>query len=255
MTHSYDHHAEIPPRSKTDRLIVWAVGLTMAAVGAVSLVYLVDQYRDAGPWREALAVKRAMARDAAEAERARRAAVYDPAPVVTPVAPAADSEPPFENMTPDQRRDVERLLAAQRGRQAAPAASPSVPMRWAVRPAWPGVGGDVFPAGATRIGVTFRCTVSRTGVMTRCVATESPAGTGLGARMQPALMAARMEPLMENGRAVPSEVSVSVSFENRPRPVAPTAVPAAVEPLLSIPAAAAPAEPAPEPKPEPAPAG
>ncbi|RZJ41171.1 MAG: hypothetical protein EON86_11010 [Brevundimonas sp.] len=247
MTYGYDDHAPIPARSRTDRIMVWGVGLTLTVIGLASAIYLADQYRAAAPWRAAQESERLREREARAAEEARREAIQAERmaaaeapldaqpPVIVPAAPN------FEAMSQEElRRYLEEHgvdVAGARTRPApAPRAEPdSQPLEWAIRPQWPALRGYTFPEGVTRIRVDFGCAVSRTGVLSDCRATEIPAGTGLAARMRPALAAARMRPMTRGGRPVDGEATISVHFDarppapvvvDRPRPPAEPAAPA-----------------------------
>ena len=74
MTHSYDDHAGLRPRTRAERITALAVGAALAVAGTVSLIHLVDQYGKAGPYREARAAEDARERQEREAERERRRA-------------------------------------------------------------------------------------------------------------------------------------------------------------------------------------
>ena len=258
MTYGYDDHTPIPARSRTDRLIVWSVGLTLTVIGVASAIYLADQYRAAAPWRAAQESERLREREARAAEDARReaieaqraaeadAALNPQVPVIT--APAPD----LESMSEEElRRYLEQQGVIPGG---APATTPgrtsrdepvSGPLEWAVRPRWPALRDYTFPAGVSRIRVDFGCRVSRTGVLSDCRATEIPSGTGLAARMRPALADARMQPMTRGGRAVDGEATIGVFFDARPpapvverprppvedaAPAAPAAAPASAPP-------------------------
>lgn len=222
MTHSYDDPAGAMSRGKTERMLVRAFGVTLAVAGAVSLVHLVGQYRQAGPYRAAQAVERA-------AEAAQRARERE-----TPV-PTRTFEPPPSATSPS----TAGASAPGAGGGDGPISGAA---RWKVRPDWPSIGGDLFPEGVSRISVRFRCQSNAQGVLSSCSATENPARTGLGARMRPALDAARLEPVLIGGRPLLREVEFGVSFTAEANPA-----PAPSEP----PASALPPEapPAPEPAP------
>lgn len=238
MTHSYDDHGGLPARTRTERLTALGVGAVMAVAGILSLVHLIDQYRKATPWREARAAERERERQAEEAREKAADALRDargnlPPPVAVAPAPPGAATPPdgpfrMEDLSPEQRRAVERMIERESGgatpvpqtrsRPQRPAVSQ--PIRWYIPPSWPSVRNDAFPDGVSRMGVQFRCRVTRDGVLARCDATESPSGAGLAARMRPALDRARVSPPTINGRAVESEITFGVSFSAAPRRVA-----------------------------------
>jgi len=270
MTHSYDDPADAGPRGKTERWLIRSFGVTLAVAAVVSLMHLVDQYRQAGPYRETLAAERA----AREAQRALESqppvsTLADEAPSsASSVAtgslsgPAASAGLPngavrLQDLSPDQRREVERFLSDEAAR--APPTSrlerPSVsqPIRWYIPPSWPSVRSDAFPTGVSRMGVQFRCRVTRDGVLADCAATEEPAGTGLAARMRPALDRARVDPPTAGGRPVESQVSFGITFSAAPRRAA--APPPSIESAIDQPPVHAPAPSAETPLPESAPAG
>lgn len=249
MTHSYEDPAGAMSRGKTERMLVRAFGVTLAVAGAVSLVHLVGQYRQAAPYREAQAAERVREREAREAEQARRDAETEamgrlgsgevPPPVaVSPASPSADLS----------REEVQRRLAEQAVASTSRREPVSAPLRWRIQPDWPSVRDDAFPSGVSRIGVEFRCRVSRDGVLSNCAAVENPVGTGLADRMRPALTRARMEPMMVDDRPVESSASFSISFSIRPRPPVAATKPPPEPDTPPLP----PAEP---PPPEPAPVG
>jgi len=256
MTHSYDDPADARPRGRTERWLIRAFSATLAVATVVSLVHLVGQYRQAGPYRATQAAERA----ARAAQRAleRQPPVATPAaeasssiPLTVPVSPTGD--PSYDDAPPDTEQ---RGVSSERGSR-----EPSWgPLRWSVPPAWPSVGDDAYPSGVTRMSVRFRCNVSRGGTLSSCSATEEPAGTGLAARTRPALAGARMEPLTANGRTVEGTVTLGVSYTATPRWVRPPQPPAEAEkpPVYMPPSALPPTDrletPAPPP-PEPAPAG
>lgn len=257
MTYGYDDHTPIPARSKADRIRIWSIGATLAVVGVVSAVYLTDQYRAAAPWRAAQEAERLREREARAEEKARQEAIEAEriAAADAPLNPQppviGSAAPKFETMSQDELRryleehGVSADAAPVPARTRTPRAEPSQPLEWAIRPQWPALRGYTFPEGVTRIRVDFGCAVSRTGVLSDCRATESPAGTGLGARMRPALAAARMQPMTRGGRPVDGEATISVSFDARPP--APVPVPPASPAVADRPRPPAePAAPAPD---------
>ena len=235
MTYGYDDHTPIPARSRTDRFTVWSVGLILTVIGVASAIYLADQYRAAAPWRAAQESERLREREARAEEKARQDAIeaeriaaadapLNPqAPVVVPSAPNFEAMSQAELRRYLEEHGVSADAAPVPTPTRTPRAEPdSRPLEWAIRPQWPALRGYTFPDGVTRIRVDFGCAVSRTGVLSDCRATESPAGTGLAARMRPALAAARMQPMTRGGRPVDGEATISVHFDARP-PAPPSA--------------------------------
>lgn len=230
MTYSYDHRAAPPVRTRLERGLILGGSVALAVAGVVSVVHLVDQYGKSGDYRAELAAKR-------EAERAQYAAERAPPvpvdPPVIAVPSSANAEDPFEGLTPEERRLLERELEKHEIRVPAPAPAPrqstSQPLEWARSPDWPSVGADAFPEGAGRISVQFRCRATRDGRLTNCSSREQPAGSGLAARMRPALSGARVAPTIIDGRAVESDVTFGISFTAPPprwvRPTPPTPAP------------------------------
>lgn len=274
MTHSYDDHAGLRPRTRAERITALAVGAALAVAGTVSLIHLVDQYGKAGPYRGARAAEDARERQEREAERERRRAdaeatsrigsgeALPPMLSVETANPTLPGGPiRLEDLPPEKRREIERLLAEQ-GARTPPAPSsvrPAVsqPLRWYIPPVWPTVRGDAFPEGVSEMGVQFRCRVTRAGLLADCTSTEQPAGTGLAARMRPALDRARAEPASVDGRAFESRITFGVSFTAPARrlvvpptpPRDPEAPPAYV-PTSPLPSADRLTAPPPEPAPE-----
>ncbi len=265
MTHSYNDHGGLPARARTERMTALGVGAVMAVAGTLSLVHLIDQYRKAAPWREARAAERERERQAEAAREKAADALRDadgnlPPPVA--VAPADRANPilpngafRLEDLPPEQRREVERLLEREgagpaSGPGSTPRSQPQRPsvsqtIRWYIPPSWPSVRNDAFPDGVSRMGVQFRCNVTRDGVLARCDATENPSGTGLAARMRPALDRARVDPPTVGGRAVESEITFGVSFSAAPRRVpvpSPADKPGAEAPAYMPPSALPPAD-------------
>lgn len=252
MTHSYDDRGALPPRSRADRMLALGVGVTLAVTGTLSLVHLIDQYGKAAPYREARAAERDREREARAqraAEREAADALRDAGGVLPPpvaVQPGSDVVPEgafrLEDLPSAQRREVERLLEREGARSPVPVQTErpivSRPLRWYIPPSWPSVRNDAFPEGVSRMRVQFRCRVTRDGSLADCTSTEQPVGTGLAARMRPALDRARVEPSMVNGRPVESRISFGVSFSAAPRRlVAPPPPPAEAEkPPAYIPA-------------------
>jgi hypothetical protein len=263
MTHSYDDHAGLRPRTPAERVTALAVGAVLAVAGTVSLIHLVDQYGKAGPYREARAAEGARERLEREAERERREAAEQAASRIGSgegLPPALSVEPANPNLPPEQRREMERLLAEQVARTPpSPSAvrrAASQPLRWYIPPNWPSVRGDAFPEGVSEISVQFRCRVTRDGLLADCAATEQPAGTGLAARMRPALDRARAEPASVDGRAVESRISFGVSFTAparrlvAPQPPREPDAPPAYVPTSPLPSPDRLTTPAPQPAPE-----
>lgn len=273
MTHSYDDHAGPRPRTRAERITALSVGAVLAIAGTVSLIHLVDQYNKAAPYREARAAEGARERQAREAERERRVAdeearsrIGSGEPLPPPVAvERANPTLPnkafrLEDLPPEQRREIERLLAEQ-GARTRPPPSPvrsgvSQTLRWYVPPSWPSVRNDAFPEGVSRMSVEFRCRVTRDGALADCASTEQPQGTGLADRMRPALARARAEPASIDGRPVEGRISFGVSFTAGPRrsvapppPRDPEAPPAYV-PTSPLPSADRLTTPPPAPAPE-----
>jgi len=233
MTHSYDDHAELRPRTRAERTTALAVGAVLAVAGTVSLIHLIDQYNKAGPYREARAAESERARQEREAERERRLAdeearsrigsgeALPPALSVEPANPTLPSGTArLEDLPPETRREIERRLAEERMRTPlSSTVRPAQPLRWSVPPSWPTVRGDAFPEGVSEMSVQFRCRVTRGGLLSDCASTEQPAGTGLAALMRPALDRARAEPARIDGQVVESRISFGVAFTAPPRRV------------------------------------
>lgn len=280
MTHSDHHQAGPTPGAKTERLLVRGFGVTLAVAGVLSAIHLADQYRQAAPYREAKAAERALARAAGEArdaewraERDANQARYEsretiPSPRTLQVpTPESGDALRLEDMSPEVRREIERAIAArgEGGSRPAPSAPTTTALRWSVEPDWPLLRNDDFPPGVARIEVLFRCRVTRDGALTGCNATERPVGSGLAARMRPALNGARMEPMIVDGRRIESTASFGVSFNAPPRRVVvppPPTDPGADKAPVYMPSSPLPSAdrlttpiPVTPPAPEPAPAG
>ncbi len=227
MTHSYDDPQGVTPRDKTERWLIRGFSVILAVAAVVSLVHLVGQYRQAGPYRETLtaeSIRAAAKRQAEDAvRRAEREAEAAMAQARGQLGSTTDALPPPVAVPSGDlsREEIKRSPTVRGAAITAPhRGSVSTPTRWYIPPSWPSVRSDAFPPGVSQVAVQFRCRVSRDGALSNCTATEQPAGAGLADRLRPALDRARMEPMTVEGRPVESTASFGVSFSSRPLPVA-----------------------------------
>lgn len=209
MTHQHQYPAPADGRDWRKLVPGAVVAVTLAGASALSLIHLSSAWRDGAPYRAERAAE-------AEARRAERAAT--PVPPV-PTGPASDMDGP-EVIATGPRPSGPTTAREPR------AAAAEQPVRWLVAPVYNIRARDLAP-GVTRASVRFNCTVRRDGTLTGCTASETPAGSGLAAVTLPALANARMEPMLIDGRAVPSVATLGVSYERQaappPRPAAPPA--------------------------------
>lgn len=259
-------------------MLVRGFGVTLAVAGVLSAIHLAGQYRQAAPYRAAKAAERALAdaetdrknaewqaeRDANQARYEARETIPSPRTLQVPTTAPGDALR-LEDMSPEVRREIERAMAArgEGGSRPAPAAPTTTALRWSAEPDWPALRNEDFPPGVSRIEVLFRCRVTRDGALAGCTSTERPAGSGLAARMRPALAGARMEPMIVDGRRIESTASFGVSFAAPPRRVVVPPPPAAADkPPVYMPSSPLPSAdrltapiPVTPPPPEPAPGG
>jgi hypothetical protein len=201
------------------------VGGVLAAASAVSLVYLGGRYQEAAPHRAAMAVERERQASIRTAEEERRTAELREREAAADLRgdngqEAADRALVELARNPDFPVTVAPGVPAA-PRKSEPARRPTTyALRWATRPNWQVRVADI-PESMPTAGVRFRCTVQTDGSLTGCSTTEIPAGSGLAARLLPFLDDARMEPVIEDGRAIRTQATFSVSFDRpppRPRP-------------------------------------
>lgn len=128
-----------------------------------------------------------------------------------------------------REREAREKAEAEAAAPESPPAPVQGPVEWTVEPAWPRLTTESLPEGAEKVAVRFDCKLDQQGVLSDCKGTEAPAGTGLSDRLSPALVPARMKPMVVDGRPVRSTVNFTIEF-SRGRDEAPSPAPPAPTP-------------------------
>lgn len=208
MAHD-EQHRELSdrPGRVAVRATAVAVGLTLTAAAAVSVVYLSQRWQEAAPYREARAIEAANRRAVAEAARSAESAEFPR------VAKDHENGVPSTASLPAgiEVGDVE-VIAPSRSGSAAPTSGRAVeshPVRWLVQPRFRIPSEILMKQGPDRVSIGFECRVNRGGGLYGCTGTETPRGFGILPAARAALSEARVVPLTDNGRAVEGVVTFS----------------------------------------------